>query len=314
MKLVLKNVKVVESFDRDAKMKSAIRDYKKFANLEESVKVTDIDEWALNEAAIKYNIPKRDLRHLVLGEDVTIDQAARELEASKEEANTKSQIEQALDDTLEIAEEMAFTGSSSGYPAILLEGEAGIGKTAIVQSWCTKNNVVFKELELSGLKPEVLAGIIDRHPVTDVFVIRKISTELLSKFTKPRTVLFIDEYNRADKKLRNLFLDLILNHKMYVPTTGDYEADKELYAPYGDLQESGKLFIKNLLFVVCAQNPANYRYAGTNPLDAAETDRLAKYDVEADPLSTRKYLLQEYGRQLENVKKSGDEKLFTNCV
>ena len=88
MKLVLKNVKIVESFDRDAKIITAMKDYKKFANLEESVKVTDIDEWALNEAAIKYNIPKRDLRHLVLGVDVSIDQAAREVEASKEAAHT----------------------------------------------------------------------------------------------------------------------------------------------------------------------------------------------------------------------------------
>lgn len=91
MKLI--KLKLVEEFEVDSKMKSAIRDYKKFANLEESVKVTDIDEWALNEAACKYAVRKFDLKDALLTEevetleeDVTIDQAARELEAEKEEA------------------------------------------------------------------------------------------------------------------------------------------------------------------------------------------------------------------------------------
>ena len=71
----------------------AIAAYRKFANLEENVKIVDIDEWALNEAACKYAVRKFDLKDALLTEqvepleeDVTIDQAARELEAEKEEA------------------------------------------------------------------------------------------------------------------------------------------------------------------------------------------------------------------------------------
>ena len=89
----LTKLKLVETIEVDSKIKSAIRDYKKFANLEESVKVTDIDEWALNEAACKYAVRKFDLKDALLTEeietleeDVTIDQAARELDAETETA------------------------------------------------------------------------------------------------------------------------------------------------------------------------------------------------------------------------------------
>ena len=89
----LTKLKLVEEVEVDSKMKSAIRDYKKFANLEESVKIVEIDEWALNEAACKYAVRKFDLKDALLTEeiesleeDVTIDQAARELEAETETA------------------------------------------------------------------------------------------------------------------------------------------------------------------------------------------------------------------------------------
>ena len=301
----LKNLKLVEEFEVDSKMKSAIRDYKKFANLEESVKIVEIDEWALNEAAIKYNIPKRDLRHLVLGEDVTIDQAAREVEASKEEAHTKSQVEEALDEMLEQVEEMGALGSRSNFPSLLLEGEAGVGKTGIVESWIKENGFNYESLNLSSAKPEMFMGIIDRHPIVDIFVIRKISTELLVKFKKPNTVFFLDEYNRGDKRVRNIFLDLMLNHRLQVPLTGDDEKDKELYAPYGELQTgrdgNKMLFFPNLLFVVAAQNPYSHRYAGTNPLDSAEVGRMRVEYVETDPLVIKNYLIKKYKAQLENV-------------
>lgn len=306
----LRKLKLVETIEVDSKMKSAIRDYKKFANLEESVEVTDIDEWALTEAAIKHNIPKRDLRHLVLGEDVTIDQAAREVEASKEEAHTKSQVEEALDEMLEQVQEMGALGSRSNFPSLLLEGEAGVGKTGIVESWIKENGFNYESLNLSSANPEMFKGVIDRHPKVDVFVIRKISTELLIKFKQPNTIFFLDEYNRGDKKVRNIFLDLMLNHRLQVPLTGDDELDKELYAPYGELQvgrDGNKmLFFPNLLFVVAAQNPYSHRYSGTYPLDSAEVGRMRVEYVETDPLVVKNYLIK---KQKEKLDKVTDEKI-----
>ena len=141
----LTKLKLVETVEVDSKMKSAIRDYKKFANLEESVKVTDIDEWALNEAACKYAVRKFDLKDALLTEDITIDQAARELEAETETAQTKGQIDDALDKALKRARSMK--GAKGDFPNILLVGDAGAGKTAIVNQWAKANgiNLVYKD-------------------------------------------------------------------------------------------------------------------------------------------------------------------------
>ena len=298
--------KLVEEFE-DVKYGDARSTYRHYADIDEDFQITakNMDEFALNKVALEHNIPKRDLRHIILGEDVTIDQAARELEASKEEAHTKSQVEEALDDMLEQVEEMGALGSRSNFPSLLLEGEAGVGKTGIVESWIREKGFNFESLNLTSVKPEMFMGIIDRHPTVDIFVIRKISTELLVKFKKPNTVFFLDEYNRGDKRVRNIFLDLMLNHRLQVPLTGDDEKDKELYAPYGELQVgkdgSKMLFFPNLLFVVAAQNPYSHRYAGTNPLDSAEVGRMRVEYVETDPLVIKNYLIKKYKAQLETV-------------
>ena len=75
--------RLVEEFE-DVKYSDARSTYRHYADIDEDFQITaeNMDEFALNKVALEHNIPKRDLRHIILGEDVTIDQAARELEAS----------------------------------------------------------------------------------------------------------------------------------------------------------------------------------------------------------------------------------------
>ena len=72
--------KLVEDFQIDERTQKAINAYRDFANLEEGVKVESIDEWALNEAACKYNYKPELLKEALLKED-TLEKAAKDLEA-----------------------------------------------------------------------------------------------------------------------------------------------------------------------------------------------------------------------------------------
>ena len=94
------NEESVECVDEQAE-----KDYREFANIDESFEITaeNIDEWALNEAACKNNIQSYDLKHVLLKEEKTIDQAGRELEAEVARVESQNQVDKVLDRSLNIA-------------------------------------------------------------------------------------------------------------------------------------------------------------------------------------------------------------------
>lgn len=302
---------IVESTSVSPRHQKAISTYRRYANIAEDVEITEsnIDEWALNEAAFGCNIQKHDLRHILLGEDVSIDQAARELEAQKEEVKDKTDIEEALDEKLKLAQRMHRRGTKNGYPVILIEGEAGIGKTSIVNQWASDNGLHFVNYDIRTASIESFQGIVANHPDPEksYLVIRKVSEELLLPLSKPDTVLFIDEYNRSKPSVRNALLDLLINHKMAVPVLGDYEEAKKLYSKYGELEENGYLYFPNLLFVVAAQNPPSQRYSGTQELDAAELDRFELFHRNVKNSEVLKFLIKDITADLEADVRDGDE-------
>ena len=292
----LTKLKLVETVEVDSKMKSAIRDYKKFANLEESVKVTDIDEWALNEAACKYAVRKFDLKDALLTEelesleeDVTIDQAARELEAEKEEAQTKGQIEDALDKALKRARSMK--GAKGDFPNILLVGDAGAGKTAIVNQWAKENgiNLVYKDAKT--MSPSDLGGIIARDSEDPKYATRLGTKEFTRSLDKNNSVLFLDEYNRAKPEIRGALLTLVQDHVVWDP-----EADGEMR------------YLPNFLFTVAAINPATGAYPGARTLDPAEKSRFRRVRVQMIPDEHLRYLTKVYTEAIDNAD-SEEEKL-----
>jgi hypothetical protein len=73
-----------------------------------------------------------------------------------------------------------------------LECEAGVGKTGIVEAWIKENGFNYESLNLNNANPEMFKGIIDRHPTIDVFVIRKISIDLLVKSKSVYNSILVD--------------------------------------------------------------------------------------------------------------------------
>lgn len=289
---------------------SAIDSYRKYANISSDTKIIEeeIDEQALTEAAIKNGVQKVDLRRMLLGE-ATLSDAARALEQEKEVVRTKNEIEEALEDLLEESQETRANGGHGNYPTLLIEGEAGIGKTSVVRQWCAENGFNFFEYDLRQASPESFEGIVDNDPEDAFFLTRRISKELLIPLSRPNTVMFLDEYNRARTDIRQKLLGLILNHEMSVPMPyKDFEKSKEFYAPYGELQPRGTLYFPNLVFVVCAQNPYSIRYSGTYELDTAESDRMVKITPEVNHSSVLAYLTKLFDGYRKTAEEKGDSK------
>ena len=139
-----------------------VGDYRKLANIDESVQLTEemLDEFALNAISCKYNIQPYDLKHMILGEAVTIDQAARELEAETIAAENKNQVEKVLDRSLKIAKRKAKSGDHGDFPNVLLISDAGFGKTDMVRQWAEKNGINLVQKNLGTMGPEAFGGII----------------------------------------------------------------------------------------------------------------------------------------------------------
>ena len=292
---------------------AAVNDYRAHEQLAEDVELTPetINEDALTEAAIKNGVQKVDLRKMLLGED-TLRDAERAIEQEKEIVRTKTEIEEALDDLLEESEETTANGGHGNYPTLLIEGEAGIGKTSVVRQWCAEHGFNFFEYDLRQASPESFEGIVDNDPEDKFFLTRRISKELLIPLSKPNTVMFLDEYNRARTDIRQKLLGLILNHEMNVPMPyNDFEKSKEFYAPYGELQSRGTLYFPNLLFVVCAQNPYSIRYSGTYELDTAESDRMVKITPEVNHQAVAQYLEKLFNGYAKTAEEKGDMKAVT---
>ena len=290
---------------------SAISDYRRLVNLEEDIEITEdmIDERALSEAAVKNGVQKVDLRRMLLGEETIGDAAARRMEQEKEIVRTKTEIEDALDDLLEESNETRANDSSGNFPTLLIEGEAGIGKTSVVRQWCKDHGFNFFEYDLRTASPESFEGIVDSDPEDAFFLTRRISKELLIPLSRPNTVMFLDEYNRARTDIRQKLLGLILNHEMTVPMPyKDFEKSKEFYAPYGELTARGSLYFPNLLFVVCAQNPYSARYGGTYELDKAETSRMTKLVPEVNNEAVLDYLTRLFTGYMKTAEAAGDTK------
>lgn len=91
--------------------------------------------------------------------------------------------------------------------ALAIEGQAGMGKSAIVESWAKDNNLPVVKLLASTLSEEDIAGVIvaDHEKHTGEYY----SLGLLDKVVKEPTVLFLDELNTSVKETADALLTLI---------------------------------------------------------------------------------------------------------
>ena len=270
--------------DAFPELEPAVADYYRLAGIEEGMKLEgDLDEWALNEAACKNNVQKHDLKHKLLGEDITLDQAARELESEETAAGSVNQIEAALDRALKQARRMQRSGEDNDFPNVLLISDAGFGKSSVVRQWAKERgiNLVYKDAKT--MDAAALGGIIARDADDPRYANRLGTKEFLS-LDKPNSVLFLDEYNRAKKEIRGSLLTLVQDHVIWDPTA-----------------EGETRFLPNFLFTVAAINPPNANYKGAQEMDPAERSRFNAIPVQPDPMEHLRYLRKFYKNQIENA-------------
>lgn len=264
----------------------AVSDYRKFADISEDEPINEsmIDEWALNEAAIKNGVAAYDLKHMILGEDVTIDQAARELEAEVNEAETVTQVDKILDRSLKIAKRMQRGSKTGDFPNILFESPAGFGKTDMIRQWAAKRGINLVERNLGTTGPEAFSGIVARDASDPRYATRLGVPDLARELDKPNSVLFLDEYNRSKTEIRSAVLTLVQNHRIWDPEAeGSYRV------------------LPNYLFTIAAINPSGSVYKGAKEMDPAERSRFFRQPLSADAMEHLKYLRSVYNADLEDA-------------
>lgn len=272
-----------------------VGDYRRLANIDESVQLTEdkIDDFALQSVSAKYNIQPYDLKHMILGEAVTIDQAARELEAEKVAAENKNQVEKVLDRSLKIARRKAKSGDHGDFPNVLLISDAGFGKTDMVRQWAAKNGINLVQKNLGTMGPEAFGGIIAKDSNDPRYATRLGTNEMIRSLSKPNSVLFLDEYNRSKTEIRGAVLTLVQNHMVWDPT-----------------EENEERFLDNFLFTIAAINPPNASYKGAKELDPAEQSRFFSLNMVPDPIEHLKYLTDVYTKELNATDDSDEKKEF----
>ena len=233
---------------------------------------------------IKNNIQSYDLKHVLLKEEKTIDQAGRELEAEVARVESQNQVDKVLDRSLKIAKRKQRSGDTGDFPNILLVSDAGFGKTDMVRQWAKKNGINLVQKNLGTMGPEAFGGIVARDADDPRYATRLGTNEMIKALEKPNSVLFLDEYNRSKTEVRGAVLTLVQNHMVWDPT-----------------EENQEKFLDNFLFTVAAINPPNAAYKGAKEMDPAEMSRFYTVNMQPDPMEHLKYLRSFYTEKIEGA-------------
>jgi len=173
-------------------------------------------------------------------------------------------IKRVLQRALDAALRNRKNGITSDYPNVLIYGLAGFGKTAIVQSFCDEHHLNMKECDTKNLDAATVGGI--PYPKQDAesgeWKQMPIASRYWDDLDRANTVLFLDELNRSNGRVRGSLLTLINNHKLPI-TKEDPKTGKV----------SNMKTFDNLLFSVIAINPADDVFPDNEPLDPAMISR-----------------------------------------
>lgn len=262
----------------------AVESYRKFANLTEDAEITELDEWALNEAAFKTGIQKMDLRKKLLGEDMTLDQAARAIDAEVEIANDKTTIERELDQSLRRALWMQKRDVRNNFPNKLFVSMPGAGKTSIIYQWAKANNINIVYKDCKTMDMSSLGGILTKPIKADDPYAGRLGTKEFHVLDQPRSVLFLDELNRAPANIQGSLLTLIADHVVWDP---NYQNEGE------------KRYLPNFLFTIGAINPPSFRDPALKPLGTAMQRRFKNIHITANPMETLRWMRGYYGKLIE---------------
>lgn len=174
--------------------------------------------------------------------------------------DVQSELTDKLDDCLANALVAHSSGTHDGVD-LLVTGLPGSGKTGITKQWANDRGV---NLFYLNAKNDDLGAILNGFPVDTVETdengntIHKVArsfSKSLDALDKPKSVLFLDEFNRAAPKLRSVLLSLINEHVVEGPG------------------EDGFRHFDNLLFTVACINPSVPTDPGAMDLNDAEMSR-----------------------------------------
>ena len=183
-----------------------------------------------------------------------------------------SELTDKLDDCLANAMAAQASGTHDGVD-LLVSGLPGSGKTGITKQWAKDRGV---NLFYLNAKNDDLGAILNGFPVdtiekdengNDVHKVTRSYSKSLDKLDEPKSVLFLDEFNRAAPKLRAVLLSLINEHVVDGPG------------------EDGFRHFDNLLFTVACINPSVPTDPGAMDLNDAEMSRFVDtldWDSKAD--------------------------------
>ena len=114
--------------------------------------------------------------------------------------------------------------------------------------------------------------------------VKRLATTEWDHLEEPKSVLFLDELNRAAADVRGSLLTLINDHLVEDPRT-----------------KGGKRYLENFMFTIISINPAGADY-NVDELDDAEYDRVFELNVLANKRSLLKHLVAQFDADLAQPK------------
>ena len=192
--------------------------------------------------------------------------------------DVQSALTDALDDCLAASFESKELGTHDGTD-LLISGLPGSGKTGITKQWAKDRGV---NLFYLNAKNDDLGAILNGFPVDTteetedgrtVHTVARSFSKSLDDLDKDRSVLFLDEFNRAPSNLRAVLLSLINEH--VVDGNGP----------------DGYRHFDHLLFTVACINPSVPTDRGAMELNDAEMSRFVDtMDWDSTPEEAVKYI------------------------
>lgn len=244
----------------------------------------------------KKPLEEATVKDMVDAEKKQAKEAEKQMEAGMEEYEKvadSGDMEQAMNRSLNVALRNQRIGKRGSYPNILFTGDAGVGKSGRIRAWAARHNINLFEVRAAGMDDTDLGGAVSpasSNPDSNYAdVVRRLSSTEFDDLNEPRSVLFLDELNRAPRGVRTNLLELINSH--VVP----------------DARVKGKQrYLENFLFTVSAINPASEDF-NTDEFDRAERGRFKEIPVAGDPKITLNYLLHEYDTALSKFNPNDPE-------
>ena len=205
-----------------------------------------------------------------------------------------SELTDKLDDCLANAMANHAAGTHDGVD-LLITGLPGSGKTGITKQWAKDRGV---NLFYLNAKNDDLGAILNGFPVDtiekdkdgkDVHRVTRSFSKSLDALDKEKSVLFLDEFNRAAPKLRAVLLSLINEHVV----DGD--------------GEDGFRHFDNLLFTVACINPSVPTDPGAMDLNDAEMSRFVdSMDWDSHTDDALRYIVFHINEMIKALKPSDE--------